>query len=132
MQKKSNVWGYRKLQQMNKKQILRQPKKEWSPQVPAGTYKTQTEEVLKKVIDLNDLDIDISAINQKLLIKVINDGNKELIQYNNLLTHLVQPKPNTLSWALWDLLLQSYTIPNSTKLKDPLGEWKSNHIKYSE
>ena len=70
---------------------------------------------------------EISTIDGLSLIDGINDGDEEHIQYRNLLTRPVQPKPNTRSWALWDLHLQSYTTTNSLNLKVPLGNWTSDH-----
>ena len=70
---------------------------------------------------------EISTIDGTSLINGINDGDEENMQYRNLLTCPVQVKPNTWSWALWDIHLQSYTTMNSSDLKVPLGNWTSNH-----
>ena len=47
------------------------------------------------------------------------------MQYRNLLTRPVQPKPNIRSQELWDIHLKSYTTMNS--LKVPLGTRTSNN-----
>ena len=72
---------------------------------------------------------EICTIDGTSLVEGIGDDNIEL-PHENTLPKPAQVKPNTRSWALWDRLLQSFTQPNKSKLKEPLGDWYRNHSRY--
>ena len=71
----------------------------------------------------------ICTVDGHSLVVGINDENEDNLLYKNLLARLIQLKPNTRSWALWNLHLQTYTMTNSLDLKVPLGDWTCNHSK---
>ena len=52
----------------------------------------------------------------------IGDDNVEL-PHKNTVTKPAQNKTNTRSWLLWDRLLKTFTKPNESTLKEPLGDW---------
>ena len=61
----------------------------------------------------------------------ICDGDISNLQCIPCQDKIYQPYPNTKSWALWDSLLQFATIhPDSTELKNSLGEFTIHHSKH--
>ena len=69
---------------------------------------------------------EICTIGGTSLVEEIGDDDVER-PHENTLTKPAQAKPNTRSWALWDRLLKTFTQPNKSKLKEPLGDWYRNH-----
>ena len=69
---------------------------------------------------------EICTVDGTSLVEGIGDNAVEL-PHENTVPKPAQVKPNTRSWALWDRLLQSFTQPNKSKLKEPLGDWYRNH-----
>ena len=72
---------------------------------------------------------EICTIDGTSLVEGIGDDVVELL-HENTLTKPAQNKPNTRSWALWDRLLKTFTIPNESTLKESLGDWHQNHSRY--
>lgn len=72
----------------------------------------------------------INTLDSQSLIEGINDDKEEYIQYKKILEQHVQPKPNAMSQALWDIHLQSYMSMNNLTLKVPLGDQTGHNITY--
>ena len=74
---------------------------------------------------------EISNITGTHLVSGIGDGDTSKLQCTPLNEKIYQPLPKTESWAIWDKLLQTFTIdPESTQLRVPLGAFTKDHSKH--
>ena len=70
---------------------------------------------------------EISTLDGKELLRGIDHGNPQSVQFFPTKRAPKQARPNRKSFRLWKRVLAQLTEPNSNRLKSPLGKWTSHH-----
>ena len=70
---------------------------------------------------------EISTMDGKELLRGIDHGNPQSVQFFPTKRAPKQARPNRKTFRLWKRVLAQLTEPNSNRLTSPLGKWTSHH-----